>query len=93
MQIIISQTFFMVSSVQLNFFILHQAVIHFFARCFPNAINSPLLLTIIQFLVVARMSIFYQKVIEKKASKGLELLYTRVRMFVKKETRRETTNV
>ena len=81
------------SSIQLNFFILHQAVIHFFARCFPNAINSPLLLTIIQFLVVARMSIFYQKVIEKKASKGLELLYTRVRMFVKKETRRETTNV
>ena len=75
-RILSMKPFIWFSSIQLEFYILHQAIKHLFQRCFPNAISSPLLLSIIMFLITIGLAILYKKLMRRKATRVLESMTT-----------------
>ena len=72
------------SSIQLEFFIIHQVIVRFFQVCLPNAITSPLLLTILLFFVTLSLSVIYKKHIENKATYVLGRLLFNIEKAISK---------
>ena len=81
-RILSARPFSFFSSVQLEFFILHQAVFHFFQRCFPDSASNPVLFSALLFLLTTGLAFLYQKTLAKKATLLLEKILFRIRKAI-----------